>query len=122
MAESPSIPFNPTVFFDGFTSYLQNQRAGAVRYACVCSSPEHWFQIEAMCWLNSNREKVGLAGGDFLVPDWEVLFEKRKVDLWLQHRATSNERHGRLAVWWLCEQLPINRGAVWRLVGHALTE
>ncbi|QDU93717.1 hypothetical protein Pla8534_14980 [Lignipirellula cremea] len=86
--------FNTDAFFQGFTTYLRNQRSDTVRYACVAASPEHWFQVEAISWLHSNRTAVGIDGGEPSTPDWDVLFEKRKVDIWLQQVAGADEQRG----------------------------
>jgi hypothetical protein len=86
--------FLATSFFDGFVHHLETHRADELRYAAVAASPEHWIQIEALCWLNSHRDQVGIGGGDAVRPAWGVWCEQSKVDLWLQRTQPPAERCG----------------------------
>ena len=86
--------FQAMSFFEGFVQHLQGHRAAELRYAAVAASPEHWIQVEALCWLHAHRDAVGIGGGDALRPEWGVWCETAKVDLWLQRMAPPADRQG----------------------------
>jgi hypothetical protein len=76
--------FEPTAFFEGFSRYMQEDRAGAVRFLAETASFEHWAQFECGAWLNEHRHCLGLN-----VDDWKIALEWSKGDTWLVDRRTS---------------------------------
>ena len=70
--------FRPDRFFEGFSSYLRDQRAGTLAFLAATASFEHWLQFEAGGWLHEHREEVGLGS-----EHWSIALELRKGDAWL---------------------------------------
>lgn len=90
LADSKPWGFRHDAFLKHFAQYLTTERNSTVKCACVKASPEAWFQIEALSWLNANRELVGIGNADW----WGIYCEKAKTDLWLQYAADYNYRRG----------------------------
>jgi hypothetical protein len=87
------VVFNSVAFFNGFCDHLEHQRASTLAYISVVAAQECWAQFEALAWLHSNRELVGLHGGDSERLAYDVLAEVHKIDLWIQEpRGTPDQK------------------------------
>ena len=82
--------FDEQAFLNGFSQYLKSARLPTVTCACINASPEAWFQIEALAWLDANRELVGIENREW----WDICCEKAKTDIWLQYAADHEYRLG----------------------------
>jgi len=77
--------FRPAVFFDGFTRYLQEQRANVLQFLAATASFESWIQFEAGAWIHEHREMLGLSAHECTIN-----LELKKTDLWLHDKGDSS--------------------------------